>query len=113
MADLNKDIRYLKGVGETRAKALGRLGINNLRDLINHFPRGYEDRSLICPIAQAAEDMPVSIKAFISTQPTLSRIRRGMELVKFRVSDDTGSVDITFFNQSWLKDRFHRGHFEE
>jgi len=109
MADLNKDIRYLKGVGETRAKALGRLGINNLRDLINHFPRGYEDRSLICPIAQAAEDMPVSIKAFISTQPTLSRIRRGMELVKFRVSDDTGSVDITFFNQSWLKDRFHRG----
>ena len=33
MADLQTDIRYIKGIGETRAKALNKLGINTLRDL--------------------------------------------------------------------------------
>ncbi len=109
MADLNKNIRYLKGVGETRAKALGKLGIVSLRDLLNHFPRNYEDRSQICPISEAPFDTPVTIRAIVAREPTLSRIRRGMELVKFRAVDDTGSVDITYFNQSYLRTRFQTG----
>ncbi len=109
MSQLEKDIRYLKGVGETRAKALAKLGINCLRDLINHFPRSYEDRSQVYPIYDAPFDSPVTIKAVVAREPSLARIRRGMELVKFRVVDDTGSVDITFFNQSFLRTRFHAG----
>ena len=46
MADLNTDVRYIKGIGEQRAKALGKLGIATLRDLISYFPRAY-DLSLI------------------------------------------------------------------
>lgn len=38
MADLNTDVRYIKGIGEQRAKALGKLGIATLRDLISYFP---------------------------------------------------------------------------
>lgn len=37
------------------------------------------------------------------------RIRRGLELVKFRVVDESGSVDITFFNQPYIKNNIHRG----
>lgn len=44
MATLNTDIRYIKGVGEARAKALARLGITDLRSLLSYFPRAYEDR---------------------------------------------------------------------
>ena len=109
MGNLDKNIRYLKGVGETRAKSLGKLGIINLRDLLNHFPRNYEDRSQICPISEAPFDTPVTIRAIVAREPTLSRIRRGMELVKFRAVDDTGSVDITYFNQSYLHTRFQTG----
>ena len=39
MADLKTDVRYIKGIGEQRAKALGKLGIHTLRDLISWFPR--------------------------------------------------------------------------
>ena len=39
MADLNTDVRYIKGIGEQRAKALGKLGIATLRDLISYFPQ--------------------------------------------------------------------------
>lgn len=45
MLDLNKEIKYIKGVGPARAELLQKLGIFNLQDLITYFPRGYEDRS--------------------------------------------------------------------
>ncbi len=41
----NREIQYVKGVGESRAKVLNRLGIFNLEDLITYYPREYEDRS--------------------------------------------------------------------
>lgn len=39
MADLQTDVRYIKGIGEARAKALSKLGIGTLQDLIGYFPR--------------------------------------------------------------------------
>lgn len=45
MLDLNKEIKYVKGVGPARAQLLKKLGIFNLYDLITYFPREYEDRS--------------------------------------------------------------------
>ena len=50
MADLNTDIRYIKGIGETRAKALQKLGVTTLGDLLSYFPRRWEDRTLERPI---------------------------------------------------------------
>ena len=44
MADLHTDVRYIKGIGETRAKALAKLGITTLQELIGYFPRRYEER---------------------------------------------------------------------
>ena len=39
MADLNTDVRTIKGIGEQRAKALEKLGITDLRGLISWVPR--------------------------------------------------------------------------
>ena len=46
MVDLQTDIRFIKGIGESRAKSLAKLEIHTLRDLISYFPRSYEDRTL-------------------------------------------------------------------
>ena len=49
----DKEIQYIKGVGEARAKSLNKLGIYNLQDLITYYPRNYEDRSkvkLLCDV---------------------------------------------------------------
>ena len=109
MSALDKEIRYLKGVGEARAKALGKLGISTYGDLVEYFPRAYEDRTSFSPIMGAPLDEPVCIRALVANTPTLSRVRRGMELVKLRAVDDSGSVDITFFNQSWVRNQLHQG----
>ena len=109
MADLNTNVRYIKGIGEAKAKSLGKLGIATLGDLINWFPRRYEDRREIKPISQLIPGEPACVSAMIASEPKLSHIRKGMDLVKVRAVDDTGALDVTFFNQSWLKNQLRVG----
>ena len=109
MADLNTDVRYIKGIGEKKAQALNKLGVFSLYDLVSFFPRKYEDRSTYKPIAMCLDGESVCIRALIADTPRLIRIRRGMELVKFRAVDESGSVDITYFNQNYVKDNLSRG----
>lgn len=109
MADLNTDVRYIKGIGEQRAKALGKLGIATLRDLISYFPRAYDDRSALRRIADLVPGETAGVAAKVASPPTISHIRKGLDLVKLRAVDDTGTLDVTFFNQAWLKNSLHQG----
>ncbi|MBQ2961319.1 MAG: ATP-dependent DNA helicase RecG [Oscillospiraceae bacterium] len=109
MSDLSKDIRYIKGIGEKKALALNKLGVFSLRDLVSFFPRKYEDRSTVKPIALTLDGESVCIEAMVADTPRLTRIRRGLDIVKFRAVDDSGAVDITYFNQPYTKDNLQRG----
>jgi len=109
MANLNTDVRYIKGIGEKKAQALNKLGVFTLYDLVSYFPRKYEDRSQFKPIAFAMNGESVCIRALVADTPRLTRVRRGLDLVKLRAVDDSGVVDITFFNQPYVKDNLHRG----
>ena len=66
MADLNTDIRYIKGVGEARAKAFEKLGVFTLGDLIAYYPRRWEDRSQLYPIRDLPEGEYACCKAMIA-----------------------------------------------
>ena len=103
MADLSTNVRYIKGIGEQRAKALEKLGIETLRDLISWFPRKYDDRRETKRIADLVPGETACVSAMIASPPALSHIRKGMDLVKVRAVDESGILDITFFNQTWLK----------
>ena len=102
-------VRYLKGVGEARAKQLHNLGIDTLYDLIAYFPRAYEDRSHMVPIAELEVDTPACFEAMVVSHPRLSRIRKGLDLVKVRVADETATLNLVFFNQSYRKDNLVYG----
>ena len=107
--ELDTDVRYIKGVGETRAKAMEKLGIRTLGDLVSYFPRAYEDRSVIVPIGELVPGESVCIHAVVATQPRLSRIRRGLDIVRLSVMDERDLMQVTFFNQSYVKDQLHVG----
>ena len=109
MPELSTDVRYIKGVGEQRAKALARLGVRTLGDLLNYFPRAYEDRTAVRPIAELALDETACVRAMVATEPRLTRVRRGLDLVKLRIVDESGSADVTFFNQSYVRDQLVPG----
>ena len=107
--DLFSPVTALKGVGAVRAKQLAKLHIETLYDLIAFFPRDYEDRTKLCSIAGLKPGEPACFEAMVISNPQLSRIRKGMELVKVRVADETGRVDLVFFNQPYVKDQLNYG----
>ena len=109
MAELNTDVRYIKCIGEQRAKALGKLGIRTLQDLVSYFPRRYEDRTQTKSIAELEPGETAGVAAMVAAAPTVSRVRQGLDLVKLRAVDETGALDVTFFNQTWLRTSLHVG----
>ena len=109
MAELNTDIRYIKGIGEARAKALHKLGIATLGDLLSYFPRRWEDRTLTRPIRELPVGEYACVRAMLAGDPTASRIAGGRTLVKIRAVDDSGALDVAFFNQEYRKTSLHKG----
>lgn len=109
MPELTTNVRYVKGIGEQRAKSLEKLEIRTLKDLISYFPRAYDDRRTFKKIRDLEEGESACVEAMVAAPPTLNRIRAGLELVKLRAVDETGTLEITFFNQTYRKDSFQAG----
>ena len=90
-------------------ESLEKLGLVTVEDLLRCYPRSYEDRRKFSTVAAAPVDIPVCLELLVAESPRLSRIRKGLELVKARLVDDTGSLTATFFNQSYMKDALRPG----
>ena len=109
MADMSTDVRYIKGVGEARAKAMEKLGIRTLGDLLEYYPRRWEDRSRLFAIRELPEGEYACCRAMIAQTPQGSRIPGGRTLVRVRAVDDGGVLDVTFFNQGYRESSLHTG----
>ena len=107
--ELTDSLRGLPGVGQARAQSLEKLGLRTVGELLAYYPRSYEDRRRSATVASAPAEVPVCLTLMAAEPPRLSRIRKGLELVKVRLVDDTSSLTATFFNQSYLKDVFRTG----
>lgn len=104
--DLKKEVQFIKGVGPSRVKLLNKLGIYNLEDLITYFPRNYEDRSKPKMIAEVIHGEEALISAYPVGRMNEIRIRPNLTLCKLMVKDETGTAQITWYNQSYLKNTF-------
>ena len=106
---MKTDIKKLYGVGAVRAAAYARMGVYTVGDLLNHYPRGYEDRGNIRFLSECDGTGKTAHLLTIATEPRSARIRGRMSMLKFRAYDETASCEITFFNQDYLKNVFCMG----
>lgn len=97
------DIRFAKGVGPKRAALLEKLGIRTIEDALWFLPWRYEDRSHIVPIGKLVPDEKATIAGTIHQARLQRTRRRSMTLLTMSVRDDTGAVDVVFFNQPYLE----------
>ena len=105
---LTDSVRSLKGVGEKRAALYEKLGIRTLLDLVQHYPRGYEDWSNPTLISYARAGVPCCIRAWVATSPTEHRVRKGVTLYRFRVTDGYTQMQVTLFNNPYAAAKVHR-----
>ena len=108
MNDLNKEIQFVKGIGPKRAEKLHKLNIFTLKDLIYYFPRQYEDRSKVKKINQLENEEKVTIKGVITRMESYSP-KKGMNIIRMDMRDDTGYIKLSFFNQEYIKRAFKSG----
>ncbi len=101
--DLATRLDTFPGIGPARAKALARLGLETVGDLLSYYPRAYEDRTRMYTISNAPADLPVCVSAMVADSPSVSRIRKGLNVTKCRIVDHTGSAQVTFFNQDYVR----------
>ena len=96
---MQREITDIKGVGPELAKKFATLGVRTVYDLVENFPRRYEDYSRVTTI----HDMhpgPVTIEAVIK-QAKGRYVRRGMHITEAIASDETDSVRLIWFNQPY------------
>ena len=109
MARLSDPVTSLKGVGPARAGQLENLNIETLGDLICHFPRGYEDRTKLVPIAELQVDEPACFRAVVMGTPRTAHIRKGLDLTRLTVADHSGRINLTFFNSKFAAENLQYG----
>lgn len=109
LADLTEiEVERLKGVGEKKMKGLHKSDIVNVFDLITHYPRRYIDRTNERRIDQLLPGEEASV--FVRVVKTSSRrIRGGRVMVNIDVTDGTGRMELTFFNQAWRERQLGEG----
>jgi ATP-dependent DNA helicase RecG len=103
-------IEYLKGVGPQRADLLKKeLGIFTLKDLLQHYPFRYIDRTVVHKIRDIHPDMPAVQLLGRLTGLGIAGEKRGRRLVA-RFSDDTGTIDVVWFQSiRWLVKNLKEG----
>ena len=102
-------VTVLPGVGRVRAAAYQKMGIDTLGDLICHYPRAYENRGDVRLLCDARSDGKTAVILTVATEPRSVRLRSHKSFLKFRAFDDSGSCEIVYFNQDYLKTTFPIG----
>ena len=108
---LTKDtsVADIPGIGKARQTKLEKLGIYTVYDLVLNFPRAHEMRGNILPLSHFSSDRPASYLITVSSTVSTAKIRQGLTISKFRAFDDSGNIEVVFFNSPYVKDVFHIG----
>ena len=101
MPAITDSVQFVKGIGPKKVKLFEKLHISTLQDALETYPRDYEDRTQITRIADIEAEDKYAVRAVLGTEPRVSRIRKGMTLVKCTIFDESGSLGVTWFNQPY------------
>jgi len=103
-----KSIQYIKGVGPYKASLLTKLGIFSIGDLLEYFPRRYEDRSQIKKINELSDGQLETFRGKV-LNAIESKPRRGLHITKVMVGDSSGTAQLVWFNQPHMKKKYQSG----
>lgn len=106
--DLRESITTIKGIGEKTASCFSKLGIRTVGDLVNTFPRDYIFYGEPVDIKDTKIGVRNVVEGIVYSYVDVKRVR-SLKIVTMTVKDGTGTLKITWFNQPYLKNMFHKG----
>ncbi len=107
--EANDRIKVIKGIGEKTEQLFHKLGIETVQQLLEHYPRGYEEFERPVMITSVAEGEVKAIEASITKTPGIKRIRN-LQIVSASVKDASGTMHLTWFNMPFLQKTLRSGY---
>jgi len=95
--------------GKTAAALAKGLGIATVDDLLRHYPRRYVDRGMLTDLASLREGETVTVVADVSEVTTRRMQQRKGTIIEAIITDGTGELRLTFFNQKWRSNSLRAG----
>ncbi len=105
---LSASVSKLQNIGPAHAKALQRLGIATVQDLLFHFPRRYDDYSHLKQISELLYGEEVTLILSVMDVKTRETMRK-MSVTTVLLADQTGAIQAVFFNQPFLQRQMRPG----
>ncbi len=102
-------VTVLKGVGPERAKVLAQIDISTIFELLTHYPRRYLDKTKQTSIRDARVDEAAWVFGRVASSTTVPGRGRGKARTELKITDGSGYLGVTFFNQPWRARQFPEG----
>ncbi len=102
-------VTYIHSLSSYDRKMLKSLDAAGIGELLSLLPRRYDDYSNLTKISDLVLNEPVTIKVTIDEIKQAPTFRRRFTLIRAKVSDDSGSIGVTWFNQPWLLKQLKAG----
>ena len=108
--ELLDGVGKLSGVGPKKEAALARLGISTLFDLLAYYPRAYIDQTTVTPFARLSAGMEATVSGVVVSVRERRSGRGGkLSILTAYLSDGTGYLAMTWFNQPFLAKKLFEG----
>lgn len=105
---LEFSVEKLPNVKKERGAILKKMGIDTVYDLLNYFPRSYEDRSNFKKLIECIDGEKCTVKATVKSK-NMRMIRKNLSLIKVIAYDESGKIEITYFNQKYMMNNLTEG----
>lgn len=101
-------IRQIKGVGEKAEQRFHKLDIWNVGDLLEHYPREYDEFHDLVKIADVKEGEMAAVEGVMACRPSIHTTAR-LKILSMVLEDETGRITVTWFNMPFLANRLKMG----
>jgi ATP-dependent DNA helicase RecG len=102
-------INVIKGIGEKTERLFFKLGIETVQDLLEHYPRGYDEYEKPVPVSSIREGAQLAIEASLVTSPKVKKVKN-LQIVTVQVKDSSAAMPLTWFNMPFLQKTLRMGY---
>ena len=108
---LHSPLTVLGGIGDAKAALFAKREIYTVEDLLLTFPRTYQNRGHVIPLAQCTDGEVHSVIVRCTKLPTVGRTYTGIEFVRMQACDDSAPITVTFFGKRYLTKTIRPGQY--
>lgn len=104
----NDSVRKIKGIGEKAENYLHKMDIFQVGDLLEHYPRDYDEFKELVPISELQEGKVMAVEGVLRRKPTVKNTSN-LKIITAFLEDETGVIQITWFNMPFLMNQLRLG----